>query len=120
MKVFLTAIVTAIVVIIIIIGTVAIDRFILADDFDGCYVTPTAAPFVTISLTRDAQSNVVQHIFYNTETQITYIYDYYWKVENNICVCYTANLSVRDNEGREILEEYNIVPPGPNRPIYQP
>ena len=62
-------------------------------------------PFVSVSVTKDANGNILQHILFNKQTKVTYIYDYEWAYDYGAYVCSGSWLTVIDAEGNEILKK---------------
>jgi hypothetical protein len=90
-------------------------------------------PFISVSVTKDANGNILQHILFNKHTKVTYIYDYEWVYDYGAYVCSGSWLTVIDAEGNEVPDEpqvsvngsgnsgdvYNDVYPGYKVPEYQ-
>ena len=65
-------------------------------------------PFVSVSVTKDANGNILQHILFNKHTKVTYIYDYEWVYDYGAYVCSGSWLTVIDAEGNEVPDEPQI------------
>lgn len=65
-------------------------------------------PFVSVSVTKDANGNILQHILFNKHTKVTYIYDYEWVYDYGAYVCSGSWLTVIDAEGNEVPDEPQV------------
>lgn len=65
-------------------------------------------PFISVSVTKDANGNILQHILFNKHTKVTYIYDYEWVYDYGAYVCSGSWLTVIDAEGNEVPDEPQV------------
>lgn len=62
------------------------------------------SPYQIISIHKDKQDNIVQKILYNTETELTYIFDYYWSLNGTAYECINIKETVFNKEGQNVAD----------------
>lgn len=75
---------------------------------EGGSTVEVSEPFISVSVTKDGKGNILQHILFNTNTKITYIYDYKWVYDYGAYVCSGSWLTVIDAEGNEVPDEPQV------------
>ena len=62
------------------------------------------SPYQVISIHKDSNENIIQKILYNSETELTYIFDYYWSLNDGSYECINIKETVFNKEGQNVAD----------------
>lgn len=62
------------------------------------------SPYQVISIHKDSNENIIQKILYNSETELTCIFDYYWSLNDGSYECINIKETVFNKEGQNVAD----------------